>query len=116
VLGLLAEPAGIGTAAILAQYVTADQVRAAATAALPAADGEDRALTPFDAAARKALELTFREALRLGHNFVGTEHLALALQEQEDGTGVLSGLGVRKDAVEQYVTDTLAALKPPNAS
>lgn len=116
VLGLLAEPEGIGTAAILAQHVTADQVRTGATAALPAADGEDRALTPFDGAARKALELTFREALRLGHNFIGTEHLALALLEQEDGTGVLSGLGVRKAAVEQYITDTLAALRPPAAT
>jgi hypothetical protein len=115
VLGLLAEPEGIGTAAILAQHVTADQLRAAATAALPPPDGQDRALTPFDAAARKALELTFREALRLGHNFIGTEHLALALLEQEDGSGVLSGLGVGKDAVEQYVTEALAAMRPPAA-
>ena len=47
-------------------------------------------LIPFDAGARKALELTFREALRLGHNYIGTEHLLLALLEVEGGTGVLA--------------------------
>ncbi len=115
VLAMLSEPDGIGTAAILAQGVTAEQVQAAATAALPQPDGEDRALTPFDTAARKALELTFREALRLGHNFIGTEHLALALLEQEGGNGVLAGLGVTKPAVEAYVVAKLAALTPPAA-
>ena len=44
------------------------------------------------------LELTFREALRLGHNYIGTEHILLALLELEDGTGVLSGLGLDKEA------------------
>jgi ATP-dependent Clp protease ATP-binding subunit ClpA len=34
-------------------------------------------LIPFSGPARKALELTFREALRLGHNYIGTEHLLL---------------------------------------
>ncbi|MDP1819671.1 MAG: Clp protease N-terminal domain-containing protein [Acidimicrobiales bacterium] len=42
---------------------------------------------------REALELTFREALRLGHNYIGTEHLLLEL---EHGDGLLSGLGVQK--------------------
>lgn len=36
-------------------------------------------LIPYDARAKKVLELTFREALRLGHNYVGTEHVLLAL-------------------------------------
>ena len=67
-------------------------------------------LIPFDAAAKKALELTFREALRLGHNYVGTEHILLALLELEDGEGVLTGLGVDKDAVEAAVTEALAAV------
>ena len=45
------------------------------------------------------LELTFREALRLGHNYVGTEHILLALLEFEDGDGVLAGLGIDKARV-----------------
>ena len=66
------------------------------------------ALIPFDAAAKKALELTFREALRLGHDYVGTEHILLALLEVEDGSGVLSGLGVDKAAVEAAITGSLS--------
>jgi ATP-dependent Clp protease ATP-binding subunit ClpA len=65
---------------------------------------------PFDPAARKTLELTFREALRLGHNYIGTEHILLALLEQEDGEGVLSGLGIRKEPAEEYVAEQLAAI------
>ncbi len=42
----------------------------------------------------KALELTFREALRLGHNYIGTEHILLALLELEAGSGALARLGI----------------------
>lgn len=110
VLGLLAEPEGLAALALRAQQVSADDVRTAATAALPpAATGELPALIPFDAGAKKALELTFREALRLGHNYVGTEHILLALLELENGEGPLSGLGVDKAAVEATVNEALAS-------
>lgn len=110
VLGLLAEPEGLASLALRAQRVSAEDVRTAATAALPpAADGELPALIPFDASAKKALELTFREALRLGHNYVGTEHILLALLELENGEGPLSGLGVDKAAAEATVNEALAA-------
>ncbi len=66
-------------------------------------------LIPYDARAKKALELTFREALRLGHNYIGTEHILLALLELEDGTGVLAGLGVDKAKVEENIAAVLAA-------
>ena len=57
-------------------------------------------LTPFSGRARKALELTFREALRLGHNYIGTEHLLLALLKLEDGSGPLHQAGINKSRVE----------------
>ena len=60
-------------------------------------------LIPYSGQARKALELTFREALRLGHNYIGTEHILLAILELEDGTGVLAGLGVDKAAAEANI-------------
>ncbi len=56
------------------------------------------------------LELTFREALRLGHNYVGTEHILLALLEQENGSGLLSGLGLRKDELETELARLLASV------
>jgi hypothetical protein len=114
VLGLLHEPEGIAAKTIVAQGVALEAVRAAVDAALPPErDGESPALIPFNANSRKALELTFREALRLGHNFVGTEHILLALLELEDGAGVLTDSGVDKAASEARIRDTLAAITPP---
>ena len=79
------------------------------TGTLAAASDHVPDLIPFDLPARKALELTFREALRLGHHYVGTEHILLALLELEEGAGVLTGMGMTKDPTEQYVAAALAA-------
>jgi hypothetical protein len=110
VLGLLAQPEGLAARAITGRGLTLDTVRAAATATLPPAAGELPALVPFDARAKKALELTFREALRLGHNYVGTEHILLALLEQEGGDGPLSELGLDKASTEAALLAALAAV------
>jgi hypothetical protein len=109
VLGLVADPAGLGARAIVAQGVSLDAVRQTATATLPTSAESVPALIPFDAHAKKALELTFREALRMNHNYVGTEHILLALLELEDGTGVLAGLGVDKATAEASIAAALAA-------
>jgi ATP-dependent Clp protease ATP-binding subunit ClpA len=105
-LGLLTDPAALATVLLNLQKADADTIRAAIT--LPPAAGELPALIPFSGPARKALELTFREALRLGHNYIGTEHLLLALLELEDGAGPLHRSGVDKERVE---TDLIAALE-----
>lgn len=109
-LGLLSQPGALAAKAIIAQDVLLDTVRQAATAALPPAADEVPDLIPYDAASRKVLELTFREALRLGHNYIGTEHLLLALLEYEDGTGILAGLGIDKPAAEAHLAQELAAV------
>ncbi|MFD5976226.1 Clp protease N-terminal domain-containing protein [Streptomyces bacillaris] len=106
-LGLLAEPEAIALRVITAQGVTPEALRAAAQAALPPAADEVLELIPYDADARKVLELTFREALRLGHNYVGTEHILLALLEFEAGTGVLTGLGLTKEATSTAVASAV---------
>ncbi len=111
VLGLLAEPEALAARALAASGVSADAVREAATAALPPPSDDVPELIPYDAAGKKALELTFREALRLGHNYIGTEHILLALLEQENGEGVLTSLGVDKAAVEANIVATLAKLR-----
>lgn len=123
VLGLLSEPEGLAVKALADQGVTEQAVRESATAALPASPGETGAesggaeagadeseaagLAPFSVEAKKALELTYREALRLGHNYIGTEHMLLALLENENGAGVLTGVGVDKGRVEEFVDATL---------
>ncbi|MFD7501176.1 Clp protease N-terminal domain-containing protein [Streptomyces sp. NPDC059850] len=111
VLGLLAEPDGLAAKAIVAQDVLLDTVRQAATAALPPAADSMPALVPFDASAKKVLELTFREALRLGHNYIGTEHILLALLEHEDGSGVLADLGIAKAGIEASIVQMLERIQ-----
>ena len=108
ILGLLAEPDGLAAKAITAQGILLDTVRQAATAALPPAAEEVPELVPYGSDAKKVLELTFREALRLGHNYIGTEHILLALLEFENGEGVLAGLGLDKATVEAELTKALA--------
>ena len=111
ILGLLTEPEGLAAAAIIAQGVPLETVRQAATAALPPAAAEVPPLIPFDQRARKTLELTFREALRLGLNYIGTEHILLALLELEDSNGVLTGLGIDKATAEASINAALADLR-----
>lgn len=108
-LGLLADPTGPAVRAITAQGITFGAVRRAATAPLPVGADEVPELIPFGGAVKKVLELTFREALRLEHDHVGTEHILLAMLEQENGDGVLAELGLSKPAVEQRIVADLAA-------
>lgn len=109
VLGLLSEPSGIAVRAIVDLGVSLDDIRSAATAKLSARVPDVPTFIPYDSGAKKVLELTFREALRLGHNYVGTEHILLALLEYEDGKGVLPGLGIEKSAAEDRVLAAVAA-------
>ncbi|KXF87805.1 Clp protease [Rhodococcus ruber Chol-4] len=109
VLGLLSEPEALAMRALVAQDVSPDAVRRAVAATLPPATGDVPDLIPYDARARKVLELTFRQALRLGHNYIGTEHILLALLDHENGSGVLGGLGVDAAAAEAHVAEAVAA-------
>ena len=114
-LGVLSDADALATKLLTAQQVHPEAVRAAIT--LPPAidnpaDPRDSSpqLIPFSGPARKALELTFREALRLGHNYIGTEHLLLVLLELEDGTGPLHRTGIDKDRAETDLTAMLKSL------
>ncbi|MET0317939.1 Clp protease [Rhodococcus sp. RS1C4] len=110
VLGLLTEKESIGTRFLLSDGRTEQQVRDAAQALLPASEGRSPALIPYDAGSKKVLELTFREALRLGHNYVGTEHVLLAMLEFENGAGLVTDLGLEKNAVEEQLVAALGSL------
>jgi hypothetical protein len=116
VLGLLSEPHGLAAQAITAQGVALDSVREAVAATLPPASGQTPpALIPYNAQAKQALELTFQEALRRGHNYVGTEHLLLALLELEAGQGPLASLGIARGATEEWITAALTTIVKPAA-
>jgi ATP-dependent Clp protease ATP-binding subunit ClpA len=105
-LALFDDPDGLAARLLAGQGIDTGVV--AKAVALPdPADGEMPVLIPFDGPAKKALELTFRQALRLGHNYVGTEHIALALLEAEGDDGPLHRLGADKDRFESELLTAL---------
>ncbi|MCW2865223.1 MAG: hypothetical protein JWP48_6931 [Actinoallomurus sp.] len=112
-LGLLHEPDGLAAKAIEAQSVSLDLIRTGVTAVLgPPADEPVTGHMPFTPGAKKVRELTVREALRLGHNFVGTEHILLGLFADEEGLAarVLTETGVSKDEAETWILAALAEI------
>jgi ATP-dependent Clp protease ATP-binding subunit ClpA len=107
VLGLLSEPDALAAKAITSTGTTLESVREAALATLPPPAADAPNLVPYGPEARKTLEVTFREALRLGHNYIGTEHVLLALLETEGDDGVLTTLGIDKATVEDYIVTAI---------
>jgi len=102
VLGLLAAPQTAAARAV-AQAVSLESVERTVLATLPARAAVVPALIPFDAHAKAALEGAFAEAQRLSADSVGSEHVLLALLAVDAGTGVLAGLGVSPEAVEDFL-------------
>ena len=107
-LGLFTDPNGLAPKLLAGHGVDADKVTKAVT--LPPRVDDVPVLIPFSGQAKKVLELTFRQALRLGHNYVGTEHIFLALYEAEDDDGTLHKLGVDRDRFEQELVAALESI------
>ena len=118
VLGLLTETEGLAARAVEALGVSLEAARRAVVAALepPAAYAESPPKIPFHPKAKKALDLAQQEALDLGHNYIGTEHILLGVLSIDDGGGVraLAGLGVTKQRVLEWLIPTLQGLLGEN--
>ena len=73
-------------------------------------DNESQGQIPFTPRAKKVLELALREALSLGHNYIGTEHILLGLVRESEGVAarILNDLEVDADRVRQEVMRVLA--------
>ncbi|MQA86168.1 MAG: ATP-dependent Clp protease ATP-binding subunit [Streptosporangiales bacterium] len=113
VLGLLHEPEGLAAKAIEALGVSLETVRETVTSAFgPACDPIPDHI-PFTPRSKKVLELAIREALRFGHNYVGTEHILLGVLREEKGVGgkALIELGVTRDRAEEWITAALADIQ-----
>ncbi|MER6945625.1 Clp protease N-terminal domain-containing protein [Nonomuraea sp. NPDC000554] len=112
VLGLLHEPEALAAKTMVTLGAPLESVRTAVTATLGPPSESVPNLLPFAAQSRKVLELTLREALRLGHNFVGTEHLLLAVLSLDDSpvADALAGLGVTKEPAEREIKSMLHAI------
>ena len=115
VLAMLDEPEGLAGKALAALGVSAGAAREALAAALPPALPRQlgKGHVPFDSRSKTALEYALREAQGLGHNYVGTEHLLLGVLEEEEGQGggALTGLGLTSQRVREWLIPELKRLK-----
>jgi hypothetical protein len=84
-LGLLREEEGLAARVLGALDITAELVRAQVTRIVGQGNEVATGQIPFTPRAKKVLELSLREALSLGHNYVGTEHILLGLVRENEG-------------------------------
>jgi hypothetical protein len=106
--GLLAEPDGLAAKVIHDAGVSDDQLYSALGVGPAAADAADGTLDLTDEA-REALRGGLRAALRLGHNFIGTEHVLLGILSTDGpAAGKLASLGLSAERAERAVTAEIA--------
>jgi ATP-dependent Clp protease ATP-binding subunit ClpC len=110
-LGLIHESDGIAAKALLALGVSLDETRTQIEAIIGRGDlarAQDGPI-PFTPRTKKVLELAVREALQLGHDYIGTEHILLGLMREGDGVGaqVLNSAGIEFSAVRQQIRELL---------
>jgi len=112
VLALLREPEGLAAKALEAQGVQPDELRAAVAAVLgPRVESLPEHIA-FGADSTTVLNLTLRHALRLGHNYIGTEHILLGLLDDPESAGarILAQLGVTMDATDAWIQARIAEI------
>jgi ATP-dependent Clp protease ATP-binding subunit ClpC len=104
-LGLLREEEGLAARVLRSFGLELEEVRARVTAIIGVGEDATSGQIPFTPRAKKALELSMREALGMGHNFIGTEHILLGLARVTDGVGarVLADLGFNAERIRNDV-------------
>ncbi len=109
-LGLLREADGVAARVLGTLEVTLDEVRGEVTRIVGEGEHESQGQIPFTPRAKKVLELALREALSLGHNYIGTEHILLGLMRESEGVAarILNDLDVDADRARQEVMRVLS--------
>jgi len=104
-LGLIHQGDGVGAVALESLGITLDAVRQKVEETIGMAGTAPSGSPPFTPRAKKVLELALREALQLGHSYIGTEHILLGLVREGEGVAatVLVGLGADLGLVRQKV-------------
>jgi ATP-dependent Clp protease ATP-binding subunit ClpC len=104
-LGLIHEGEGLAAKALESLGVTLDQVRSQVEDMIGVGTATPQGHIPFTPRAKKVLELSLREALQLGHNYIGTEHILLGLLREGEGVAaqVLLKIGLDMQKVRQTV-------------
>jgi ATP-dependent Clp protease ATP-binding subunit ClpC len=104
-LGLINEGEGLAAKALDSLGVTLEQVRSQVEEMIGVGTATPQGHIPFTPRAKKVLELSLREALQLGHNYIGTEHILLGLLREGEGVAaqVLMKLNLDMQKVRQTV-------------
>jgi ATP-dependent Clp protease ATP-binding subunit ClpC len=109
-LGLIHEGEGVAAKALESLGISLEAVRAQVEEIIGQGQQAPSGHIPFTPRAKKVLELSLREALQLGHNYIGTEHILLGLIREGEGVAaqVLVKLGADLNRVRQQVIQLLS--------
>ena len=116
-LGLIHEGEGVAAKALESLGISLEAVRSQVEEIIGQGGSSPSGHIPFTPRAKKVLELSLREALQLGHNYIGTEHILLGLIREGEGVAaqVLVKLGADLSRVRQQVIQLLSGYQGPGA-
>ena len=116
-LGLIHEGEGVAAKALESMGISLDAVRAQVEEIIGQGQQAPSGHIPFTPRAKKVLELSLREALQLGHNYIGTEHILLGLIREGEGVAaqVLVKLGADLNRVRSTVIQLLSGYQGKEA-
>jgi ATP-dependent Clp protease ATP-binding subunit ClpC len=114
-LGLIHEGEGVAAKALESLGISLEAVRGQVEEIIGRGGSAPSGHIPFTPRAKKVLELSLREALQLGHNYIGTEHILLGLIREGEGVAaqVLVKLGADLSRVRQTVIQLLSGYQGP---
>jgi hypothetical protein len=114
-LGMLNEGTGVAAVVLGQLAITIEQTRTDVRELIGPSPSRPAGEVAFTPRAKRVLELALQEALTLGHNYIGTEHLLLALVAEGEGVGakVLTGQGLSYAQVRKAVHDQLGTIGAP---
>jgi ATP-dependent Clp protease ATP-binding subunit ClpC len=109
-LGLLREEEGVAARVLESLDVSVEEVRAAVVRIVGSGEESPQGQIPFTPRAKKVLELALREALSLGHNYIGTEHILLGLIREDEGVAarILLDLDADPDKIRNEIMRSLS--------
>ena len=112
-LGLIHEGEGVAARALESLGINLESVRSQVVEIIGQGSQAPSGHIPFTPRAKKVLELSLREALQLGHNYIGTEHILLGLIREGEGVAaqVLQKLGAELHKVRQTVIQLLSGVQ-----
>jgi Clp amino terminal domain, pathogenicity island component len=115
-LGLVHDEDAVAAKALVELGIPLEAVRGQVVERIGQGSGSSTGHIPFTPRAKKVLELSLREALQLGHNYIGTEHILLGLIREGEGVAahVLVELGASQDRVRQQVIRLLSGEVGPD--